>query len=249
MTRRIRIIGIGSGHPDQITLEAAAALASVDFVIAAAKSPDDPLLAARRELCRRHGDPEVIAVPDPERDRKDPADYTGAVAHWHDARAAAYERVLIDRDGDAAFLVWGDPMLYDSTIRVVERIHERGNVAFEWDVLPGISSLQVLAARHRIVLHEVGRPTVITTGRRLREAIADGAQNIAVMLDARLACADLAEPTQWHLWWGANLATPAEVLVAGSLDSVLPRVRREREVARTASGWVMDTYLLRRGGS
>ena len=37
----------------------------------------------------------------------------------------AYERVLRERDGTAAFLVWGDPSLYDSTIRVVDRLAER----------------------------------------------------------------------------------------------------------------------------
>ncbi|MDT0202180.1 precorrin-6A synthase (deacetylating) [Nocardioides sp. AE5] len=244
--RRVRIIGIGSGHPDQVTAEAAEAIRSVDFVIAAAKSDDDRLLAARREIAARHGDPEVVEVRDPERDRNDPADYTGAVIDWHEARAAAYEQVLAERDGDAAFLVWGDPMLYDSTIRVVERIAERANVTFAWDVLPGISSLQVLAARHRIVLHEVGQPTVITTGRRLAEAVGQGAENIAVMLDGRLACATLADQDQWRIWWGANLGTPTEALVAGRLDTVIDEIRTVRAEAREHSDWVMDTYLLRR---
>ena len=66
--------------------------------------------------------------------------------------------------------MWGDPSLYDSTIRIVESIRARGRVAVEYDVLPGHQRPQLLAARHRIVLHEVGRPLHVTTGRRLREA-------------------------------------------------------------------------------
>ncbi|WP_067431605.1 precorrin-6A synthase (deacetylating) [Nocardioides jensenii] len=247
MTRRVRLIGIGSGHPDQLTLEGAAALEGVDFVIAAAKSADDPLLESRREICRRHGNPELVAVPDPPRDRDDPTDYTGAVADWHDARAAAYERVLLERDGDAAFLVWGDPAFYDSTIRIVERILARGNVRFDHDVLPGISSLQVLAAAHRIVLHEVGQPILVTTGRRLAEAVAQGHENLVVMLDGGLACRTLVDPSGWRIWWGANLGTPDQALVAGPLTDVLPEIEAARARAKSASGWVMDTYLLRRG--
>ena len=124
-------------------------------------------------------------VADPERDRQ-PADYDAAVADWHEARADAWEQALLENDGDAGFLVWGDPAFYDSTIRIVERVLERGEVQAEFDVVPGISSLQLLAARHRIVLHEVGQPVHVTTGRRLREAVDAGQDNIVVMLNRSL---------------------------------------------------------------
>jgi len=248
--RRVRVVGFGMG-PDQVTPEAAAALASVDYVIAARKSArqegrpavDDPLLAVRREVCRRYGVP-LVAVPDPARDRDDPADYPGAVRDWHDARAAAYEQVLLDRPGDAAFLVWGDPAFYDSTIRVVERVRARGRVRFEHDVVPGVSAPQLLAARHRVVLHEVGRPVLFTTGRRLAGEVAAGHDNLVVMLDGGLACGGLGG--EWDVWWGANLGTPTEELVAGALADVLPAIRAARERATAGAGWVMDTYLLRR---
>lgn len=243
--RRVRLIGIGSGHPEQLTVEAAAALRGVDFVIAADKGPDDPLLAVRTRLVEAYGGAPVVAVADPTRERNDPVDYPGAVADWHEARAAAYEQVLLDRDGDAAFLVWGDPAFYDSTIRIVERVHARGHVDFEWEVLPGISSVQLLAARHRIVLHEVGQPIVVTTGRRLLEAIDGGGHNLVVMLNRDLACRDL-PGGEWRIWWGANLGTTDEVLVAGLLGEVLPEIDRARERVKDRTGWVMDTYLLRR---
>ena len=146
-----------------------------------------PLRDVRRELCARHG-LDLVAVPDPPRDRE-PDDYPGAVSDWHEARVAAYAAVLRERGGTAAFLVWGDPSLYDSTIRIVRRLAEL--LPLEWDVLPGISAPQLLAARHRIVLHEVGEPVHVTTGRRLRRAIESGQRNLVVMLNAGLDLAGL----------------------------------------------------------
>lgn len=247
-SRRIRVIGFGCG-PDQLTAEAVAALRSVDHVIAADKGGDaqDPLLAVRREICAAY-DVELVTVPDPERDRDDPADYPRAVRDWHAARVAAYDAALAERGGDVGFLVWGDPALYDSTLRVVDRLAQRHGL--EVDVVPGVSALQLLAARHRLVLHEVGRPLLVTTGRRLLADALDH-DNLVVFLDGQLTCRRLLEGGDttgagWRVWWGANLGTPSERLVAGPLAEVLPAIEEARQDARVDAGWVMDTYLLRR---
>jgi precorrin-6A synthase len=236
--RRIRIIGIGSGHPDQLTSDAADALARVDYVIAAAKGPEDPLLGVRQALCDRYA-VELVAVADPERDRADPTDYDGAVRDWHQARVQAYRKVLAARPGDVGFLVWGDPALYDSTIRIVEELGE------PFDVIPGISAPQLLAAAHRIVLHPIGRSVLVTTGRRLADDVAAGHENLVVMLDGRLGCLELDDPAKWQIWWGVNLGTESQRLVHGRLDEVAETLRAERAAAASV-GWVMDTYLLRR---
>ena len=240
---RVRIVGIGC-HPGQLTLEAREAIASCDYVIAADKGPADPLLALRRAICADVG-VELVAVPDPERDRS--ADlggsgYDGAVLDWHDARAAAYASLIAERPGAVGFLVWGDPAFYDSTIRVVERLVSDLGVAY--DVLPGVPALSLLAARHRIVLHEVGRPVLVTTGRRLAAEVEAGHDNLVVMLDGRLQATLLAG--DWDIWWGANLGSPHEELVAGRLGDVVEEIRTARARAKAADGWVMDTYLLRR---
>jgi precorrin-6A synthase len=229
--------------PQHVTPEVAEALRSVDYVLAARKSDADPLLEVRREICRLYGDVPLVAVPDPERDRDAPADYPGAVADWHEARVAAYEELLAQRPGDVAFLVWGDPSLYDSTIRIVESISARGQLPVEYDVLPGVSAPALLAARHRIVLHEVGRPVHITTGRLLREAVDQGLDNIAVMLNARL---DLDGLEDWRIWWGANLGTADEALVSGRVGDVLAEIENVRAAVKDSVGWVMDVYLLRK---
>jgi len=241
---RVRILGVGMG-PQHVTAEVAEALRACDYVVAAAKSDADDLLAARRAIAASYA-LEVVAVPDPRRDRDGTTDvprYERAVSDWHDARVAAYERVLAERGGTAAFLVWGDPSLYDSTIRIVSAIAARGEVEVEYDVLPGISAPQLLAARHRLVLNDVGRSVHVTTGRRLREAVDAGLDNLVVMLNRVL---DLAGLEDWSIWWAGNLGTASEELVAGRVGDVLPAIEAARARAREAAGWVMDLYLLRR---
>ena len=248
---KVRILGVGMG-PQHVTPEVADALRSADYVLAAEKADDDRLLALRREIVRAHPGPdgpvEVVAVRDPERDRSaglTAAGYASAVTDWHDARAAEYAAVLQQRGGTAAFLVWGDPSLYDSTIRIVEKIQALG-IDLDYDVLPGISAPQLLAARHRIVLHEVGRPVHFTTGRRLQEAVAAGLDNIVTMLNPPPGRLDLTGLADWTLWWGANLGAPGERLVSGRLGAVLPAVAAARAAAEAQDGWVMDLYLVRK---
>jgi precorrin-6A synthase len=253
VTRRFVLIGIGPGDPDQVTLQAVRAMNTVNFFVVTDKHRPggDPLAAARTALLARHvdGDPQVVVVDDPERDQTpantaDGAGYRHAVTAWHDARAAAYTAALAQRPGDAGFLVWGDPALYDSTIRVLERV--AADLDAELHVVPGISSLAALAARHRIVLHGIGEPLHITTGRRLTEAVEQGHTTLAVMLNRSLAELEAIDPTGWHIWWGANLGTPSEQLVAGALADALPRIEAARTVAKQNAGWIMDIYLLQR---
>jgi precorrin-6A synthase len=165
------------------------------------------------------------------------------VADWHAARAARYAEELRERGGTAAFLVWGDPALYDSTIRIIQRVKASG-LEVDYDVLPGISAPQLLAARHRIVLHEVGRPVHITTGRRLAEAIAAGQDNIVAMLNPEGL--DLSAVADWAIWWGANLGAAGERLVSGRVSDVVDEIAAARRAAKSEAGWVMDVFLVRR---
>jgi precorrin-6A synthase len=247
----VRILGVGMG-PHHVTGEVAEALRSLDYVIAAEKAEDDALLDLRRTILDTFPGPggpaELVAVGDPPRDRSEGLStpgYETAVGDWHAARAARYAEVLRDRGGTAGFLVWGDPALYDSTIRIVEKVRSLG-VDLDYDVLPGISAPQLLAARHRIVLHEVGRPVHITTGRRLQEAVSAGLDTIVAMLNPPPHRVDFTGLDDWTLWWGANLGAPGEQLRTGRLADVLPELGPARDVARQRDGWVMDVFLVRR---
>ncbi len=249
--RRLVLVGLGPGDPELVTAQAARALNEVDYFLVADKTEQHPgtadLIAMREAICERHvtGEWRLVHVPDPERDRDDPADYAAAVRDWHEARAQAFERALLEHEGDAAVLVWGDPALYDSAIRLTDRIVERGVVDVRVEVVPGLSSVQLLAARHGLVLNTIGGPITITTGRRLLEDAADG-DNLVVMLDGALTARRLPDPSAWRVWWGANLGSSDEVLAAGRLDEVADEIWARREQAQRARGWVMDTYLLRR---
>ena len=152
--------------------------------------------------------------------------------------ADAIERELGD-DGVGAFLAWGDPSLYDSTLRILDAVAQR--VEIDYDVVPGITAIQALTARHRIPLNDIGEPVLITTGRRLA---ADGlAGSAVVMLDGD--CAFRTCPPATRIWWGAYLGTADELLVSGTVGEVGEHIAKMRAEARTRHGWIMDTYLLR----
>ncbi|MDN4161478.1 precorrin-6A synthase (deacetylating) [Nocardioides abyssi] len=238
----VHVVGLGMG-PQHLTAEGVAALAGSDYVVAVRKGEHDELLEVRRRVAAAHG-LDVAEVVDPERDRDDPSDYPGAVSAWHDARADAWGEVLAARGGTATYLVWGDPSLYDSTLRVLEQVAaRRGDLT--WDVVPGISAPQVLAARHRVVLHEVGQPVHLTTARRLVDDVAAGQQNLLVMLGSAASLDALDDLPDWRIWWGANLGGTGERLVAGRVAEVVGTVRAARAAAREEAGWVMDCFLLR----
>lgn len=245
------LIGIGPGDPDHLTLQAVDALRRVDVFFVVDKGPHKADLAAlRTEICRRHrtdGAHRTVEMPDPPRDRR-PDDYRDAVADWHDRRAALYEQAIaaaLRPDETGAFLVWGDPALYDSTLRIVDRIVAAGRLDLDVEVIPGISSVQVLAARHRIALNQVGEAVHVTTGRKLAAGEVPDRGDVVVMLDGTCAFTTVTDDDV-DIYWGAYLGTPHELLVSGPLREVADEIRRVRAEARERHGWIMDTYLLRR---
>ncbi len=245
------MIGIGAGDPDFITMQAVQAMNEVDvFFFIDKGSVKDDLTGLRADLCQRfitNDTYRIVHAQDPERDRTAAA-YDTAVTDWHEQRALLYERLMsaeLTDDGHGAFLVWGDPGLYDGTLRIIDQILRRGRIEFDYRVLPGITSVQALAARHRIPLNRIGEPVRITTGRRLASEQVQSIDNVFVMLDAECAFAKLVDP-QLDIYWGAYLGTSDEVILAGPLTELASTITRTRAELRARKGWIMDTYLLRR---
>jgi precorrin-6A synthase len=250
--RKLYVIGLGSGNPDHMTVQAIKALNDVDVFFLIDKGPAaSELAAAREEICRRfieNPDYRIVRVRDPERDRQS-ADYKLAVDEWHRARAAAVESVIRDElrsDERGAFLVWGDPTIYDSTMRILQHVLARGTVEFDYEVIPGISSIQALAAAHRIPLNGIGEAIHITTGRNLTQGRTGLSENTVVMLDAEnsFRSAPAADP---YIYWGAYVGMPDETLIAGRVAEVADRIETVRKLMRDEKGWIMDIYLLKHG--
>jgi precorrin-6A synthase len=249
--RTITIIGIGAGNPDHLTLEAVAAIRAADaFLVIEKGTAADELVAIRETILSRvlgNREPDIVRIGNPKRDAADP-DYRSGVDRWHAARVSLYAEAIgaLAPDAHGAFLVWGDPALYDSTIRILDQVAAAGT-PFALKVIPGISAPQALAAAHRIPLNLIGEPIHVTTGRKLAGGLPHDLDSTVVMLDDGSALEAL-DAAGLAIWWGAYLGTPDEVLAAGALAEVKEEILRIRREKRAAKGWIMDTYLLRRLG-
>ncbi len=245
----LHLIGIGTGNPAHLTRQAEEAMNAADLILLPRKGDaTSDLIDLRRAICAAALTRPVRIVEFDLPVRASGGDYLATVNDWHDAIAATWA-ALTDRHlphgGRLALLVWGDPSLYDSTLRIADRLRA-GGIALRIHVVPGITSLQALTAAHAITLNTLAAPVVITTGRRLRDAgWPASADSVAVMLDgdcafATLPAADIA------IWWGAYLGMAQQTLIAGALPAVAAEIVAARAALRAEHGWIMDTYLLRR---
>ena len=239
--KTILIVGIGTGNPEHLTVQAINALNRADVLFIPDKGAGKADLAdLRRDIVARYvTNPasRTVEYAVPKRDSANP-DYGAGVDAWHAALARRFGDLLeqVPDSGAGAFLVWGDPGLYDSTIRIVDRL--RADHAIE--IIPGITSIQALTAAHGIALNRIGEPVHITTGRKLGEVVDD----TIVMLDGQTAFTS-ADP-DLEIFWGAYLGTPDEITISGRLGDVTDRIVEMRRAAREQHGWIMDTYLLRK---
>lgn len=249
--KKILVIGIGAGDPDYLTIQAIKALNQADvFFILDKGESKDKLIALRRLILERYIDAgrayRIAEASNPERERDTP-DYDASIDSLNRDKQAVFEQLIgqLDDGETGAFLVWGDPSLYDSTLRILDGVIASGQ-RLAYDVIPGITSVQALTARHRIPLNQIGRAVQITTGRRLRQGWPDGVDSVVVMLDAQDSYRHVVDQ-DLHIYWGAYVGTADEILIAGKLADVAERIVQTRAAARQANGWIMDSYLLRRG--
>jgi precorrin-6A synthase len=247
----LSLIGIGCGDPEQLTLAAVRAINAADLILIPRKGEEKSDLAElRREICSRvltNGTTRLAEFDLPVRDAAR-EDYHGGVDDWHDAVAALWSReikVHLGGKGRVAFLIWGDPSLYDSSLRIARRLDPMPEI----EVIPGVTAIQALCAAHAIPLNEIGAPFIVTTGRRLCEnGWPAGVETVVVMLDGETAFRSL-DPVGLHIWWGAYLGMRNQMLFSGPLVDVGAEIIAARAEARGQHGWIMDSYILKRTSS
>jgi precorrin-6A synthase len=250
--RKVFVIGIGAGDPEHLTVGAVRALNEVDVVFLVDKGgPGSELRDARLRLCDGVMEPgHRYRVEEVELDavrNRGAGPYDESIAALRAQRVAAYAALIasLGEDETGAFLVWGDPTLYDGTLAILDEVRAKASVRFEVEVVPGISSIAALAARHGVALNRAGENVLITSGRRLaKDGIPDSVDNVVVMLDAHGAWEDVDE--DFAVWWGAFVGMPNESLARGSVGTSRAEIARERERLRDEKGWLFDTFLLRR---
>lgn len=248
--RTILVIGIGAGNPDYLTVQAINAMNRAAVFFMPDKGEEKAgLNAIRLQMLERFVAKRLYRLVDfaiPSRRQAATPDYRDSVDEWRGKLEAAYERMFAElpEDGTGAFLVWGDPTLYDGTLRILKDMQAAG-----WDitieVIPGISAPQALAAQHQVTLNRVGEAVTITTGRRVGEGEADGLSSAVVMLDNHQQFQRFADENA-EIFWGAYLGTEDEILVAGKISDVMGEIDAKRTEAQTRNGWIMDTYMIRK---
>ncbi|MDY2979202.1 MAG: precorrin-6A synthase (deacetylating) [Lawsonella sp.] len=238
------IIGIGTGGAEDITLSAITEMRQLDLVVFLDKgSATADMRTFRRTLLSQHSvTATVLELHDPPRDRH-PVDYQEEVKRWHQARADLISEALqqaLPEGGRVGFLVWGDPSLYDSTLRIVRAMEDETRIR----VIPGVSAVHALTAAFGLVANDIGGTITITTGRKLSSLAPMQRENVFVMLDGRDAYLEVATPDT-YIYWGAYLRAENEVLREGYVADVGPEIAALKKELHDRNGWVMDTYLLR----
>ena len=245
----LSLVGNGCGDPAQLTLAGVRAVNAADLVLIPRKGEEKSDLAElRRTICAgvlTNSRTRVVEFDLPRRD-SEREDYRAGVDAWHDAVAAAWSREIathLGAEGRVALLIWGDPSLYDSSLRIARRLDPLPHI----EVIPGITSIQALCAAHAIPVNEIGEPFLVTTGRRLREGgFPTGVETVVVMLDGGAAFQSL-DARGLHIWWGAYLGMADQMIMSGPLAEVGASIAAARQDARARHGWIMDSYIIKRG--
>ncbi|MFN3504682.1 MAG: precorrin-6A synthase (deacetylating) [Caldimicrobium sp.] len=247
MVKKLYLIGIGPGDYKYLTEEAKELIEKLSlFFIPEKGGTKEELISLRLELLKKiKGDPKnykVIYLPFPERERG--INYKEKVKEWRREKAKILKNFLLETEGkEAGFLVWGDPALYDGHIEIMKEIEKE--IPLEWEVVPGLSSFQVLTAKSKLSLTEIATQVTFHTPRTLRK-LEKITNPVVVFLDNyetfkkfKVTDDDL------QMYWGAYVGTPYEIIKKGSLKEIADEIIVLRKELKSKKGYIMEVYILK----
>lgn len=243
MIEKIYLIGMGPGDIKYLTLEAIEVIRKLKLFLIPAKTGKKEVLSLKRKeiiaQIKNKEDFYFLEIPFPE--RKKTGAYEEEVRRWRESKAQVLKEVLQrETEKEAGFLVWGDPSLYDGHIEIFKKLQKELN--FSLEVIPGISAFQILSAKHQISLTEIAGTLTFTTPRGLKR-LKSIDHHVVVFLDNYESYKNFAF-SGLKIYWGANLGSSEEVLLAGNLREVLSKLITLRRNLRKEKGFIMETYLL-----
>ena len=249
--RHIYIVGIGTGNPEHMTVQAINALNKVDVIFIPSKGAAKAELAdVRKDICQRYVTNDAIRFIDyavPVRQTADRS-YVQSVddpgMHRFRRPTKGCSRIIW-RKAEVPPFSSGRPQ----SLRQHHSHHRAGQGAG-----PRCPRLQRHSRNHQHPgvdgkpphsANLVGKPVQITTGRRLAESFQGIVETAVVMLDGEQAFSKVDDPDAYLL--GRLSRHKDEITIAGRLADVSDRIMATRAEARARHGWIMDIYLLRKG--
>ena len=244
---KLALIGIGTGNPDHMTIEAIKTLQKSDVILLPIKGHEkQELHQIRTKILDEHlGDQAKRSEFKMPSRNPDISDYLARVEDWHDQIAQLWQGEIerFPKAETLSLLIWGDPSLYDSSLRISARLEDNYDLTIQ--MIAGITAIQGLTAAHNIPLNSLGGSVHISTGRNLRDhgwpPIVD---RMVIMLDGENSFTTLSEKHMIHINWSAYVGMEMATHISGWLCDVENDIIEERERLRTKHGWVMDIYML-----
>lgn len=250
--KTLYLIGMGPGGPEYLTVQAIETLKRIDvfFMLEKEGRGKEELLQMRHDILRHYlGDTgyRVVTATSPAR-RMEADGYKQGVKVWHDEKRALFERLVAEELADGqngALLLRGDPAIYDQTVSLIADLAADSDGRLDFEIIPGITSVQMLTARHKIPMNRVGESITITTGRHAETCDPAEIDNAVVMLDYN-ASFQRFKGQDMDVYWAGYLGCPDEILVSGPVDVITDDLLKTKAAVRDEKGWLMDIYLLRR---
>lgn len=142
---RLYAVGVGPGDPELITMKAYRTLRNCTVVFVPQKNTkSDSFAKSIISDFIDHSKQQIISLIFPMVRDKD-----FLAAYWAEAADTIWQH--LKKDGDCAFVNVGDPLLYGSFIHVFDTLKNK-YPEVEIEVIPGISSINAVAAKAMIPL-------------------------------------------------------------------------------------------------